>query len=73
MEVITMFTEAELKKEIENLKNEERDLQVVIRNNRHDVQTMDARDRVNFIMMRLKFLYEKLKAIEVSRGFGRTF
>lgn len=68
-----MFTEAELRTEIEKLTGEKIDLQKIIKTSRDGRVVMDARDRMDYVLARIKFLNGKLEAFKLMRGVNRSF
>lgn len=65
--------EEEVRKEIRSRTEEKERLQIIIKNSRDAKLVVDSRERLIFVLDRLKFLNKKLQAFQLSRGINRTF
>lgn len=68
-----MMSENDVRKEIRDRTEEKERLQHVIKTSRDGRLVVDSRDRMEFVINRLKFLNGKLQEFQLSRGINRTF
>lgn len=68
-----MLTEEEVRKEIRSRTEEKERLQNIIKHSRDGKFVVDSRERLIFVLDRLKFLNKQLQGFQLSRGINRTF